>query len=148
MLERARKGEYTVNGSAELAHQMEMRSLVAGGNRVNHYDIARIEPSRFAFPPKVLREIEGETTMGWTGFSVRMKDGQYFGFGTARSFDFFQIPDGYSTADIRDVINHSFVLKTGELRYHQRAFLISPPDYKDAVIHGSLPFFECFMDEI
>lgn len=148
MLERARAGEYTVNGSAELAYQSEIKSLVAYGNRVSFYEIERIVPSQNAFPPEILNQIEGETTMGFTGFSARMSDGKYFGFGTTHHFDFFELPDGYRKTDIREVINHSYVLKTGDLRYHQRAFLTPPPDYEDAVVHWSLPFFECYMDEI
>jgi hypothetical protein len=148
LLERARAGEYTVNGSAELAYRSEIVSLVSHGNRVNFYDIERIVPSHFAFPPQILSQIGGETTMGWTGFSAKMSDGKYFGFGTTHHFDFFEMPDSYRKTDIREIINHSYVLKTGELRYHQRAFFTAPPDYADAVVYQSLPFFECFVDEL
>jgi hypothetical protein len=148
MLERARAGEYMVNNSAELAYQSEIKSMVSHGNRVNFYDIDRIVPSQYAFPPEILSQIGGETTMGWTGFSARMSDGKFFGFGTTQNFDFFEMPDGYRKTDIREILNHSYVLKTGELRYHQRAFFTAPPDYSEAVIYQSLPFFECFLDEL
>lgn len=148
MLERARTGEYTVNGSAELAYQMQLKSLVSHGNRVSFYDIKRIVPSQFAFSPGILSQIRGETTMGWTGFSAKMSDGKYFGFGTTQEFGFFDMPEGYGKNDIIEIINHSYVLKTGELRHHQRAFLDNPPDYKDAVVYQPLPSFECFTDEL
>lgn len=147
MLERARIGEYTVNGSSELAYEMEIKSLVSHRNRVNFYDIQRIVPSQFAFPSEILNQIRGETTMGWTGFSARMSDGKYFGFGTTQAAGFFELPEGYSKTDIVEIINHSFVTKNGELRQHKLAFLDAPPDYEEAVIYRSLPYFDCFIDE-
>jgi hypothetical protein len=145
---RARGGECIVNNSPELGFRLQVKSIVADGNRVNEYDVARIEPSRFAFPPAILDRIEGETTMGWTGFSARMRDGKYFGFGTTGSFEFFEMPDGYEPADIAEILNHSFVAAGGEVQDLPRAFLYAPPGYREAVIHQSRPFFSCFVDEL
>ena len=64
------------------AYKKIVGHFVSGGNRVNHYDIAKVEPSRFAIPLSLLRQIEGETTMSWTGFTLKMNDGKYFAFGT------------------------------------------------------------------
>jgi hypothetical protein len=50
-------------------YESTVKTFVASGNRINHYDIARIEPSRFAIPLPLLKKIEGETTMAWTGFA-------------------------------------------------------------------------------
>jgi hypothetical protein len=48
-----------------------------------------------------------------------MKDGTYVGFGTTFHWEFFQMPEGYSVYDIEEIINHSYVLQTGELRSHK-----------------------------
>lgn len=117
-------------------------------NNIQHWEIACIEPSPFAFPPEVFQKIYGETTMGWTGFATRMLDDKYFGFGSRGGFEFFDMPEGYSPSDIIEIVNHAYVLKTGELRHHQRAFLNNPPDYDNAVVHLSRPYFECFMEGI
>ena len=146
--ENARAGKYVVNDSPELGFRLEIRSIVAHGNRVNAYDVARIEPSRFAFAPPVRSQIRGETTMGWTGFCARMRDGRVFGFGTTGSFEFFEMPDGYTPADIIEIINHSYISATGELRSHPLAFLGNPPDYDSAAVHISRPYFDCFIDEL
>jgi hypothetical protein len=125
-----------------------VKSFVTGGNRINEYDINRVEKSRFAFPLKIQQQLRGETTMGWTGFAVKMKDGKYFGFGTSFRWEFFQMPDNYSVDDIGEIINHSYVLSTGELRSHEVPFFKVPDDYKEAVIHRERPFFECYIDSL
>ncbi|MGV0923750.1 hypothetical protein [Empedobacter tilapiae] len=125
-----------------------VKNFVTNGNCINDYDIDRVEKCKFAFPLSIQQQITGETTMGWTGFSVRMKDGKYFGFGTTFLFEFFQMPDGYSVDDIKEVINHSYVLKTGELRSHKVPFFDPPEDYKDSIIHRERPYFECYIDNL
>jgi hypothetical protein len=59
-----------------------VESFVATGNRLNSYDIRSLEPSPFAMPTDRLREIHGETSMGWTQFTATMADGKTFTFGT------------------------------------------------------------------
>ena len=59
-----------------------VKSFVVRGNRVNHYDIASLEASRFAIPLSRLQQVKGETSMGWTEFYAIMKDGKEFRFGT------------------------------------------------------------------
>jgi hypothetical protein len=134
--------------SSGLGYYDIVKTFVASGNCINDYDIDHIEKSRFAFPLTIHRQIRGETTMGWTGFAAKMKDGKYFGFGTTFRWEFFQLPDGYSTDDIDEIINHSYVLKTGELRSHKEGFLYRPDDYKDAIVYRERPFFECFIDNL
>ena len=50
--------------------------------------------------------------------------------------------------DIDDIINHGYVLKTGELRSNEVPFFDSPDDYEDAVIYRERPFFECYLDDL
>ena len=146
------KEEQSGNGmfsrSSGLGYLEIVKTFVASGNCVNEYDIERVEKSRYAFPLSVQRQILGETTMGWTGFAARMTDGKYFGFGTTFHWEFFDLPDGYSGEDAVEIVNHSYVLQTGELRSHKVPFLENPDDYKSAVIYREKPFFECFIESI
>ncbi|MDQ3112190.1 MAG: hypothetical protein M3R17_20080 [Bacteroidota bacterium] len=134
--------------SSGLGYYDIVRSFVTTGNSINDYDIERIEKSRFAFPLSIQRQIKGETTMGYTGFSAKMKDGTFLGFGTSFHTEFFQIPDNYSPDDVEEIINHSFVLKSGELRSHRQAEQTRPGEYKDAIVYREKPFFECYIDSL
>ncbi len=125
-----------------------VKSFVGRGNRINDFDIDYIEESKFAFPLNIQKQITGETTMGWTGFSVKMKDGKYFGFGSSLNLEFFQLPEGYKTSDIEQIINHSYVTANGELRSHLTPFTKLPDDYNDEVIYRERQFFECFLDNL
>ena len=125
-----------------------VKTFVTNGNCINEYDIDRVEKSKFAFPLKIQEQIQGETTMGWTGFAIKMKDGKYFGFGSNFLWEFFQIPEGYSTDDMVEVINHSYVSKTGELCSHKAPTSRYTDDYKDAIIYRERPFFECYIDNL
>jgi hypothetical protein len=69
-------------------------SFVAGGNRINDYEVAFATPSKFSPPLSLLKRIHGETTMGWTGWVFEMKDGKRFQFGSKFSMEFFHLPDG------------------------------------------------------
>jgi hypothetical protein len=125
-----------------------VKNFVVNGNCINDYDIERVEKSRYAFPLAIQQQIRGETTMGWTGFAAKMRDGKYVGFGTSFRWEFFQMPEGYSMDDIEEIVNHSYVLSTGELRSHKVPFFNHPDDYKDAVILRERPFFECYIDNL
>ena len=125
-----------------------VKPFVTRGNCVNPYDIADIEISKFAFPTSALKQIQGKTTMGWTGFVAEMKDGKHFRGGTTFSHEFFQMPEGYAADDIDKIINHSYVSKTGEVRSHKVPFLKHPDDYDDALIFRERPFFACYLDEL
>jgi hypothetical protein len=144
--EQTKKGLF--NRSSGVIYYNIVKNFVTNGNCINEYDIDRVEKSKFAFPLTIQKQIKGETTMGWTGFAVKMKDGKHFGFGTTFLWEFFQMPDGYSVDDIEEVINHSYVLKNGELRSHREGPLTRPEEYKDAVVHRERPFFECYIDSI
>jgi hypothetical protein len=125
-----------------------VKNFVASGNCVNEYDIERVEKSRYALPLSLQRQIQDETTMGWIAFAIRMRDGKYFGFGTTYHWEFFDFPDGYSAEDAVEIVNHSYVLQSGELRSHKVPFIETPDDYKSAVIYREKPFFECFIESI
>jgi hypothetical protein len=123
-----------------------VKNFVTNGNCINEYDIDRVEKSNFAFPLNIQSQIRGETSMGWTGFACKMKDGKYFGFGTSFRWEFFEIPNGYSVNDIEEIVNHSYVLQNGELRSHRESFQTRPDEYKNAVVYREKPFFECFVE--
>lgn len=144
--EEEKKGKGIFSKSSGLGYNDIVKVFVTSGNCVNEYDIDRVEISPFAFPLAILKQIKGETTMGWTGFAAKMKDGKHFGFGTTFLFDFFQMPDGYLVEDIEQIISHSYVLNNGELKSHKVPFFNRPDDYKDAVVHRERPFFECYID--
>jgi len=123
-----------------------VKSFVTRGNRLSFSDIASIEPSQFAFPAYVLNQIVGETTMSWTGFVAKMKDGKLFGFGTEFRFEFFDMPENYSVQDIEEIINHSYILKSGELCLLQEGCRSFPDNYEDAVIYRERTFFNCYIE--
>src|SRR5512146_1221418 len=82
------------NQSAQYRQVVE--SFVASGSRLANYEIKTVEPSPFAWPPATLATIHGETTMGWTAFVVEMQDGTLHSYGTTFSFEFFDLPQGYT----------------------------------------------------
>jgi hypothetical protein len=101
-----------------------VRTFVASGNRVNSYDIAKLDKSRYAIPLCCLRDVKGETTMSWTQFTGVMRDGREFAFGTQFLMEFFEMPEGYSGEDIAKVVSH----KGGD------------------PIHRERPYFTCFVN--
>ena len=125
-----------------------VKNFVTEGNKINEYDIERVEKSHYAFPLTIQNQITGETTMGWTGFAAKMKDGKHFGFGTSFSFEFFSMPNGYTVDDITEIINHSYVLDTGEIRSHRQGPLTRPEEYKNAIVYREKPYFDCYIDNL
>src|SRR5580692_7753214 len=67
-------------------YHMVVGSFAAWGSRIAYYDISRVEVSRFAWPLSTLKNIQGETMMGWTAFVVEMGDGKRFSFGSSFRF--------------------------------------------------------------
>ncbi len=106
-------------------HSSIVESFVAAGNRLNSYDIDRLEASRYALPREHLLEIEGETSMSWTQFVGVMRDGCEFSFGTTFLTQFFDMPAGYTASDVATIRPHE--RGAGEL-FRER------------------PFFTCFVD--
>nr|WP_299167677.1 hypothetical protein [uncultured Allomuricauda sp.] len=125
-----------------------VKLYTTGGNKVNEYDIVRVEISPFAFPKNILSAIRGETTMSWTGFGVKMKDGKEFGFGTSFLFEFFQMPDGYVANDIDEILNHRYMSISGELKEHKVPFMEWPNDYDEKAIYRERQYFKCYLEGI
>jgi hypothetical protein len=122
-------------------------NFVANGNRVNDYDVATASLSRFAIPLSLLSRIHGETSMAWTGWVFRMRDGRAFSYGTTFSMEFFQLPDGYEFSDVEEVINHSFVSDEGVITSLQRGGL-SRASYRASAIFRERAFFTCAVDGV
>jgi len=123
-----------------------VRHFVASGNHVNSYDIARLEPSRFAIPLSLRSQIEGETTMSWTGFVLQMNDGKMFAMGTTFLAEFFHLPEGYLFSDVAVVHNHSYVSREGELRSLNQGMSPQPEDYDASRVFRERPYFVCHYD--
>ncbi len=104
-------------------------TFVTSGNCVNYYDIERIDISKFAIPLDRLREVKGETSMGWTEFYATMIDGAEFRFGTSFYHEFFDMPTGYVATDIQKIIP----AVRGEAPRSER-------------IYREKPFFTCYID--
>lgn len=132
--------------SSGLGYYDIVKNFVTNGNCINEYDISKVELSKYAFPVATIKQIRGETKMGWTGFVAKMKDGKQFAFGTDFYFSFFDMPINYIPDDIIEIINHSYIDMDNELKsYH------APDVYTvfshDMILH-SKPFFDCFIDTL
>jgi len=119
--------------------------FTVGGNRINDYDVLSATPSKYAIPRSLLQQIHGETTMGWTGWVFRMKDGRLFSYGSDFQMEFFQLPDGYDFTDVESVINHSFVDAGGVVASLQRGAHL-PRGYRTDSVFRERPFFRCAVD--
>lgn len=106
-------------GSSSVNHYSVIKGFVTTGNRISEYEIDRLELSQYAIPASFQKQIEGETTMGWTGFTAKMNDGKSFSFGTTFNVDFFDMPEGYAANDIIEIHNHSYISKSGEIKSHK-----------------------------
>ena len=106
-----------------------VKNFVITGNRLNHYDVARLEASPYAISLERLSEIEGETSMGWTQFTVEMSDGSLHPFGTTFLTEFFQMPAGFTAKDIVKIHPHP-----------------AHAPRMEGVVYRERPFFTCFLD--
>ena len=139
-------GKSIFSKSSGLGYKEIVKTFVTGGNCVNHYDISQVNKSDFAFSERTLKDIHGETKMGWTGFIAKMKDGNQFAFGTSFLFDFFNMPKGYTPDDISEIINHSYLDKDGKMKSYQ-----SPEVYEEfdrSLVYRERPYFECYLDHL
>jgi hypothetical protein len=101
--------------------------------------------SKYAIPISLLSQIRGETTMGWTGWVFRMKDGQLFSYGTSFLMEFFHLPDGYSFSEVEEVINHSFADSHGNVISLKRGALLQQGYRPDSVLREPV-FFTCALE--
>lgn len=130
--------------SSGLGYEEIVKTFIAKGNCVNAYDITAVLKSRFAFPFEVLRQIKGETTMGWTAFVAKFGDGRCLGFGTRWSNEFFDLPEGFDAGQIVEIISNSYLLPTGEI-VHYRS-LDPKMTIEELGVNREKPFFECYLD--
>ncbi|MDC7998466.1 hypothetical protein [Gilvibacter sediminis] len=144
-LDEERKGKSIFSSTSGHGYKEIVELFVTTGNRISEFDIARIELSPYAFSKEILSQIRGETSMGWTGFCAKMTDGKVFGFGTSFSFDFFQMPDGYTAKDVIEIINHSYYAKDGTIKKHKIGSTMQRADYNAELINLSRPFFDCYL---
>jgi len=117
-------------------------AFVASGSRLSDYDLKAVEPSPFAWPSAILKNIHGETTMGWTAFVVEMRDGTMYSFGTSFRFEFFDLPDGYSYNDVAKI--HSGMVYSpsqGLVRFSLPILRENPPLREK-------PFFTCYLEDL
>ena len=91
-----------------MGYRAVVKSFVATGNRVDGYDIARVEKSPYAIPAICRNKVwsAGETRMGWISFTGLMDDGKGFWFGTSYHIEFFEMPEGYTASQMIDVLPH------------------------------------------
>ena len=129
------------------AYGQILSTFVAGGNRINEYDVAAASPSLFAPPLALLRQIQGETTMSWTGWVFEMRDGKLFAYGSNYTMEFFDLPKSYSFEDVVKVHNHSFLSRDGALRSLERGAAL-PPDYSPNDLFRERIYLTCNIDGI
>lgn len=145
--EEERSGKSIFSKSSSFEYYDIVKHFVTRGNCINAYNIGRISKSKFAFPLSILKQIQGETRMGWTGFVSRMNDGECFSFGTTFIMEFFDMPEKYSVEDIDEIINHSYISKLGEIRSCY-AKVEKPTDKQNDLIYRERPYFECYLDNL
>ena len=141
-------GKSIFSKSSGLGYREIVKAFVASGNCVNHYDIAKVEKSRFAFPPDIQKQIKGETSMSWTAFVAKFRDGRHLSFGTTWNWEFFDLPDDFKAEDIIEIINHSYLLKTGEIVGHRSSFDRMTRKDEMERIYSDRQFFECYVDNL
>jgi len=143
--EQEKKGN-GVFGFGQNGYEQIVKSFVASGNRISNYDVVKVEPSRYAIPLSLLKQIEGETTMSWTGFVFEMRDGAKFSFGTSFNAEFFDLPERYSFDDVVAVHNHAYVSDRGELKSLHQGMGEQPADYDRSRVYRERPYFICYYD--
>lgn len=113
---------------------------------LDYKDIEKIEKCKSAFSLEILNQIHGETLPSWTGFVLKMRDGKCFNFGTTFSFLFFDFPEGYSSSDIVEVINHSYIDKNNEIQEYRKHSIRELDDIK--IYHQITDYYICHLDKL
>jgi hypothetical protein len=122
-------------------------SFAVKANGVNEYDVVSTTYSTYAPPLALLKQIHGETTMSWTGWVFEMMDGKMYSYGSSFSMEFFDLPNGYSFADVVKVHNHSFVSSGGHLAPLTPGAIL-PANYRELKLLRERVYFTCYIDGI
>ena len=131
---------FSETANHEYQNRLVVGSFVARRGAVPIYDVSTVELSPYAWPEGLLRQIYGETTMGWTSFTAKMTDDKIFAFGTPFNFEFFDLPDGYSYNDIAEIHSGMVVTDTGSEEPYSHDW--SRKCFRDK------PFFYCYTDRL
>jgi hypothetical protein len=124
-----RFGQTKTSDDSHMGYRAIVRSFVTKGNTVNDYDLLELSFSPYAIPLSRIREIKGETSMSWTEFYAIMTDGKEFRFGTRFLTELFDMPSGYTAADIARIVPAI----RGEPAHQEH-------------IYREKPFFTCFVE--
>lgn len=119
--------------------------FVASGSRLANDDIKTVEPSPFAWPLATLNTIHGETIMSWTTFVVEMQDGTLHTYGTGFSIAFFDLPQGYTYADIAQIHSGVVYSQAGGMVPFSLNAVQDIPTYPT---FGAKPYFTCYLPEL
>ena len=122
-----------------------VKTFVTSGNKINAHDIKSVEPSKYAFPDFLLKQVEGETVMSYTSFVLEMQDGKRFSYGSSFLFAFFDLPSGYAFSDVSQIHNHSFVSQDG-LIVSVKGVEDFKGQYLPATVYRERPYFECYVE--
>lgn len=126
--------------SSQREYKHVVASFVSKGSRLADWTIESVERSTYAWPVDLLRTIHGETAMSWTSFVTEMRDGSFHSFGTTFLIEFFDLPDGYSCDDIKNI-------QSGMVYSPARGLTPYSLDaLKDARVYRERPFFTCYLD--
>ncbi len=139
------KGKSIFAKSSGLGYPEIVKTFVASGNKINQYDIKSVEKSKYAFPPHIQKQIRGETSMSWTAFVAKLKDGKHIGFGTTYINEFFDMPDYYSVNDIVEIINDSYAFQDGTVVAHRDS---GRKNMDNAILYREKPYFYCYLDSL
>ncbi len=123
-------------------YRMVVENFVATGSHIADYEIKAVERSPFAWPLTILRQIHGETVMSWTAFVVEMRDGTMHSYGTTFSFEFFDLPNGYSYNDIAKIHSGMVYLREQGLQAFSLNSLSAVQVYREK------PFFNCYLQQL
>ena len=111
-----------------VGYEAVVKSFVLRGNRLADYSITKIKPSPYVLADKFIKKLweAGETRMGSTQFVAEMQDGKRFNFNGNINYHFFQMPNGYTSSQIKEVYPHEYI--------------------KNACIFFERPYFDCYIE--
>lgn len=114
-----------------------VRGFVASSAQVPIYLIAEIQTSPFAWPESLVDQISNVPMGKWTPFTVKMHDGNIFGYGALYTRRFFDLPEGYSLEDIAEIRNGMMVDKDGVEREFSETVAFGP-------LYRERHYFHCY----